>query len=338
MNLERKINLQLFAEPAAPEPAPAITEPIAAPTQEPVTQLSTSERIKSIWEADNKDDTVNEEPPAQIETPVEPAPAEPVPEVKPAQSEKIMNKYDSVGDLVKAHQSLQTTWNKDRQTLNETLKVVEQLKSEKAEIEAKLQAPAQPTQPIDEFAGLDAESVLEKLYTDPVGVLSKIAEMAVESKVKPLESRLEPIAARNEEQRNLEMWNEAVTEFITGNPDMPEFLDGMKQYVAENDLRNSKEPQKVLKDAYAHAKSATADAKIAEANAKIAELEAKLKTSKEDAVKEHLTGVRQTQNQIPNTIAGHSSTGAPAMPPLSLKGKSMKEVHEAASNFLFGNR
>jgi hypothetical protein len=117
---------------------------------------------------------------------------------------------------------------------------------------------------------------------------------------------------------------------------MPEYLDGMKQYIKDNNLQNSKEPQKVLNDAYSYAKSRAADAKIAEANARIAELEAKLRTSKEDAIREHLSGVRNTQNQLPNTIAGNSNSGAPATPPLSLKGKPMSEVHKAASAFLFG--
>lgn len=350
MNGLLKINLQLFADvaPAAPSPAPAAEPaPAAAPIEptpapapapaEPAPQLSTSQKLKQLWEKDN---VPKPAPADKVDTPT-PQPAPSVePPAAPAQPEKIMNKYDSVGDLVKAHQSLQSTWNRDHQALLDTQKVIEQLKAEKAEIEAKLQTPVpaaqQPVNALDELAELDNEALLEKLMVDPKGVITKMAEQIADSKYKHLESKIAPVVEREEAAKSLELWNEAVEGFASTNSDMPEYLDGMKQYIKDNNLQNSKDPQKVLNDAYAHAKSRAADAKIAEANAKVAELEAKLRTSKEDAIREHLSGVRNTQNQLPNTIAGNSNSGAPATPPLSLKGKPMADVHKAASAFLFG--
>jgi hypothetical protein len=346
MNRLLKINLQLFTEgtPAAPspapavEPAPATAEPTPAPAAAP--QLSTDQRLKDLWDKSN---VPQQTPTEKVDNPATQAPEPPKAPDNPepqAQPEKIMNKYDTVGDLVKAHQSLQTTWNRDHQALLDTQKVLDQLKAEKAELEAKLQTPnpQQPEQPIDELAGLDNEAILEKLMADPMGVIKKVAEQIADSKYKPLESKIAPVVEREEAAKNLEAWNEAVEEFHKETTDMADYVDGMKQYITENNLQNSAEPQKVLKDAYAHAKAHRYDTKVAEANAKIAELEAQLKTSKEDAIKEHLAGVRQTQNQLPNTIAGNSNSGAPATPPLNLKGKPMSEVHKAASAFLFGNR
>ena len=348
MNRLLKINLQLFAEgaPAAPSSAPAVeatpaaVEPTPAPAAEPTPQPSTDQRLKDLWDKSN---VPKETPSKEVDNPDVQAPEAPKALDNPepqAQPEKIMNKYDSVGDLVKAHQSLQGAYTKDHQALLDTQNVIEQLKAEKAEIEAKLQTPnpQQSDQPIDELAGLDNEAILEKLMTDPMGVIKKVAEQIAESKYKPLESKLAPVVERDEAAKNLESWNEAVEGFHNETTDMADYIDGMKQYIAENNLQNSAERQKVLEDAYAHAKAQAADAKVAEANAKIAELEAQLKTSKEDAIKEHLSGVRQTQNQLPNTIAGNSNSGAPATPPLNLKGKPMNDVHKAASAFLFGNR
>lgn len=344
MNGLSKINLQLFAEgtPAAPspapaaEPTPATIEPTPAPAAEP--QLSTGQRLKDLWDKSTQQTPTEKVDNPDVQAP-EPAKTPDNPEPQ-AQPEKIMNKYDSVGDLVKAHQSLQGAYTKDHQALLDTQNVIEQLKAEKAEIEAKLQTPnpQQLEQSIDELDGLDNETILEKLMTDPMGVIKKVAEQIAESKYKPLESKIAPVVEREEAAKNLESWNNAATEFHNNNTDMADYIDGMKQYIAENNLQGSADPQKVLKDAYAHAKAQAADAKVAEANAKIAELEAQLKTSKEDAIKEHLSGVRQTQNQLPNTIAGNSNSGAPATPPLNLKGKPMNDVHKAASAFLFGNR
>lgn len=353
-----KINLQLFAEgaPAAPTPAPAAEPAPAAQIdpaqaepakQEPAAPVGISQRLKDLWEQANapqqtpqdKADTPGQQAPTQ-EPPAQEPPAQDNPAEPQAQPEKIMNKYNSVGDLVKAHQSLQTAYNRDHQALLETQRALEQLRTEKAELETRLQTPSQqqPAQSVDELDGLDNEALLEKLMADPKGVITKMAEKIAESMYKPLESKIAPVIEHTEAQKNLDMWNEAVEKFAETNSDMADHLEGMKEYIAANNLQNSKEPQKVLADAYAHAKAKAADAKIAEANAKIAELEARLRTAKEDSIKEHLAGVRNTQNQIPNTIAGSSNSGVPATPPLSLKNKPMSEVHKAAAAYIFGDR
>jgi|GEM_PF-4938808 len=359
-----KINLQLFAEggPAAPNQAPA-AEPTATTATEiesaqtetstSTASVSTSQRLKDLWDKANSaqptTDTVDtpaqqaptQEPPANEPQKQEP-PVQDNPAGQQAQPEKILNKYESVGDLVKAYQSLQTTYTRDHLALLETQKALEQLKAEKAELEAKLHAPNPQPEPTnvltDDLANLDAETLLEKFYEDPRGVLAKIAESVVEGKVKPLESKIAPVIEQTEAQKNLENWNNAVMEFNNSNPDMKDYIDGMKQYIIENNLQDSKEPQKVLRDAYAHAKAQAADIKLAEATARIEELEGLLRTSKEDAIREHLATVRNSQNMIPNTIAGNSNSGAPAIPPLDLKGKPMREVHKAAAAFIFGDR
>ena len=258
-----KINLQLFAEgePAAPNPAPvAEPAPAATPAPAPSEPMSIDDQLMNLFNG-----AVNDTPstPAAVDTPTpQPGTADGQPATEPpaapAQPEKIMNKYDTVGDLVKAHQSLQSTWNRDHQALLETQRVLEQIRTEKEQLEARLQNPAPAAQQsedaLDELATLDNEALLEKLMADPKGVITKMVEKIAESKYKPLESKIAPVVEREEMARSLEMWNEATTKFSQDNPDMQDFIDGMKQYIAENNLQNTNEPEKVLKNAYIYAK------------------------------------------------------------------------------------
>lgn len=364
----KHVNLQLFAEgePAAHDMAPAQDQTQATsiePAQTGPSQQASSDppvnptqRLMDLWDKANspeKADTPQNQAPDQSaqdhsqdqvqdqsqdqdggqnqETPDTPD--------QQAQQGKILNKYNSVNDLVKAYQSMQSAWTRDRQTLLELQKAIDQLKQEKAGLEAKLQTPQQPqSEAEDNLANLSAEELLEKFYEDPKSVLAKIAESVVESKIKPLESKLAPVVEHTEVQMNLEKWNNAVAELSAVNPDMVDYIDTMKEYIVENNLHDSKEPQKVLRDAYSYAKAKAFDTKIAEFTAKIEQLEAQLKTAKEDGVKEYLARIQNANSQVPKSIAGNSNSGAPANPPVSVKGKPMSEIHKIAADFIFGSQ
>ena len=356
----KHVNLQLFAEgePAAHDMAPAQDQTQATSTEpaqtDPSQQASSDppvnpiQRLMDLWDKANSpekaDTPQNQETPDQSaqdhsqdqddgqnqETPD-------TPDLQ-AQQGKILNKYNSVNDLVKAYQSMQSAWTRDRQTLLELQKAIDQLKQEKAGLEAKLQTPQQlQSEAEDNLANLSAEELLEKFYEDPKSVLAKIAESAVESKIKPLESKLAPVMEHTEAQMNLERWNNAVAELSAVNPDMVDYIDAMKEYIVENNLHDSKEPQKVLRDAYSYAKAKAFDTKIAEFTAKIEQLDAQLKTAKEDGVKEYLARIQNANSQVPKSIAGNSNSGAPANPPVSVKGKPMSEIHKMAADLIFGS-
>lgn len=363
----KHVNLQLFAEgePAAHDMAPAQDQTQATsiePAQTDPSQQASSDppvnptqRLMDLWDKANspeKADTPRNQAPDQSaqdhsqdqvqdqsqdqdggqnqETPDTPD--------QQAQQGKILNKYNSVNDLVKAYQSMQSAWTRDRQTLLELQKAIDQLNQEKAGLEAKLQTPQQPqSEAEDDLANLSAEELLEKFYEDPKGVLAKIAESVAESKIKPLESKLAPVVEHTEVQMNLEKWNNAVAELSAANPDMVDYIDTMKEYIVENNLHDSKEPQKVLRDAYSYAKAKAFDTKIAEFTAKIEQLDAQLKTAKEDGVKEYLARIQNANSQVPKSIAGNSNSGAPANPPASVKGKPMSEIHKMAADLIFGS-
>lgn len=336
----KHVNLQLFAEgePAAHDMAPAQDQTQATSTEpaqtDPSQQASSDppvnpiQRLMDLWDKANSPEKADT--PQNQETPD-------TPDLQ-AQQGKILNKYNSVNDLVKAYQSMQSAWTRDRQTLLELQKAIDQLKQEKAGLEAKLQTPQQlQSEAEDNLANLSAEELLEKFYEDPKSVLAKIAESAVESKIKPLESKLAPVMEHTEAQMNLERWNNAVAELSAVNPDMVDYIDAMKEYIVENNLHDSKEPQKVLRDAYSYAKAKAFDTKIAEFTAKIEQLDAQLKTAKEDGVKEYLARIQNANSQVPKSIAGNSNSGAPANPPVSVKGKPMSEIHKMAADLIFGS-
>jgi hypothetical protein len=275
------------------------------------------------------------EPP--VEAPVTPAPA---PEATPTPVQLLAGRFKTTDELVRGYQNIQSDYTRKSQTLSEVTKVVEQLKAQNAELAAKLQQPPQPpeTQPTDEFAGLDTEGILEKFYADPVGVLSKMAEKIVDSKVKPLEGKLNPIVERTEYQQNLDTWNEAVTSFTEANKDMPEFLDGMKEYIAENNLQGSKEPEKVLKNAYTYAKglkyAPPADPMTLLNDPEFVNKNILTNPAIKDAVlKAHMESLKG--NNVPPTITG-AGTGQPLATPPS-KAKTMDEGYAQFESMIMGN-
>jgi hypothetical protein len=335
----------------APAPAPVgVTPPAAEP-------LSPSAQLANIWDKGNAPAAV----PPKAETPVTPPPQAPlaensvqIPAVDTLPVDRELSgleaKYKgNPAEFVKAFQNIQTSYDKDHQALLSVQKVLESERTAKADLETKLQTLSQPPKApelpapaqADEFAGLDAEGILEKFYADPVGVLSKIAEKVADSKVKPLESKFAPFAETVETQQHIQLWDEAATELIEIAPDIGEFKPGMKQYIAENNLSGSKNPAKVLKDAYIYAKGLNYKPQVDPKSYLNDEnfMNENIYNNpvvKEKIMKEHLAGVRGQQNQLPNSIAGQSNSGSPAMPPVSLKGKPMRDVHEAAAAMLFG--
>lgn len=337
--------------------APAPAAPVVEATPPQAEPASRSQQLSQIWDKSNN-------VPVNVQPTAEPAPAQLVespvqaPVVDNPAPEKILGKYENQGELIKAFQSLQGTYTKDHQAYLDTQKVLEQERTAKADLEAKIQTlskpPVQqvPTPEIDEYEGLEPEARLEKFYADPAKYDQHIedkafarAEKFFNEKLTQLESKLNPIVERTEQQRSLEAWTESTESFKAANPDMLEFVPGMQKYIAENNLRGSKDHQKVLTDALTYAKGLNATqiqtdtaAKIAEYEAKIQEYETKLKISKEETIKEYVAGVRNSQNQLPISITGQSNSGSPAMPPVSLKGKPMNDVHNAAADMIFGAR
>ena len=75
---------------------------------------------------------------------------------------------------------MQSTWNRDHQALLETQRVLEQIRTEKEQLEARLQIlllqHSSQRMRLTNLATLDNEALLEKLMTDPKGVITKMAE------------------------------------------------------------------------------------------------------------------------------------------------------------------
>jgi len=360
MNKLLKINLQLFADGIAPvEAAPAPTEgqPVSPQASAaPEAPLSNGQQLKEIWDKANIPAPAPQPAASELPAaaPVEPPATTPTPEATPTPEQSLPENFKSVGEVVKSFKNAQSELTRKSQMVSDLTKSIDTIK---AEYEAKLQALSQPpktpepqTQPVDEFAGLDAEGYLEKFYADPAKhdqiveeKAFKRAEKAFNEKLAQLEGKLNPVVKSHERQQNLNTWNEAVTGFSKENADMPEFLDGMKQYIAENKLQDSKEPDKVLKNAYIYAKGLKYQP-LAQVDPKSYLQDEKFMNEniysnpaiKERFMKEHLTEVRGQQSQLPNSITGQSNSGSPAMPQVSLKGKPMRDVHDAAANMLFG--
>jgi hypothetical protein len=331
---------------SAPAPVAAeLSHATDVPPQTP--QMS----IGDFWDRDNQ--PASAEPPAQqlapeVDTPVQQ-------EAPPAsEPEKIMGKYNDVGEIVKAHQALQTTYNREHMTLLELNRVVDQLKADKAALEEKMnspQAPQQPTQqPKDEFEGLDKEAIIEKLYEDPMGFLKRAeenayvrAEKAFSEKFAQLEAKVNPTVAAVEAQKNQEMWDSAVLDFAKNNPDVSEFKEGMAKYLQENNLGNSKEPAKVLSDAYIYARGLkyqppqTVDVKTLLRDEKfVSENILNNPTVREQFVKAYLAEVRGSQQGIPPTITGNSNMNSVAPP--QPKARDIKEATRMAADRIWPAR
>jgi hypothetical protein len=311
--------------------------------------------IGDYWERDSH--PVPAEPSVQEPAPVmdtpppqDIPPAEPQP---PATPEKIMGKYDSVNDIVKAHQSLQTTYTKEHVALMELNKVVDQLKADKAALETKMNEsstmkPAEVQK--DELEGLDAESVLSKFYEDPMRLLKKAedkaylrAEKSFNERIAQIEAKINPTIEAVETQKTQEIWDSSVREFAKDKPDVAEFKNDMAKYIQENGLENSKDPAKVLNDAYVYARGLRYQPQQAIDPKSLLSDETFVRENilnnpaiKEQFVKSYLAEIRGNQHTVPPTIAGNSSSNSVATP--QPQPKSIREGVSRMADMIFGGR
>lgn len=334
-----RLNLQLFAEG---EGAPATLSVETPPPAEPLKSAG------DYWERDN------------VVQPPGPAPAQPVEPVQPPQIDNpqpslILGKYADQGELVKAYQNLQGTYTKDHQALLEAQKIIEAERTAKTDLETRIQTLSQPpvqpdvgSESADEFDGLDAEAYAQKFYEDPKAFTRKIedrafarAEKAFNEKLGQIESKFNPVVETVQTQQHTQLWSDAATKFRSETPDAAEFVDGMKQYIAENNLSDSKNPEKVLRDAYIHARgmqyqpSQTVDPKsYLQDPAFVQENILNNPAITEQIVKNYLAGIRTNQQQVPPTITGNSSSNTPAPPPP--RPTSIAEATRLAASRIFG--
>jgi hypothetical protein len=304
--------------------------------------------LGDYWERDNKA--------VETQPVVEPAPAQPVvpvqvPAVETQPPEKILGRFENQGELVKGYQNIQSAYTKDHQALLDTQKVLDAIRLEKADLETKIQTLSQPPKPpepeVDEFDNLDAEAIAAKFYEDPKGFAKKIEDRAIaraekvfNEKLTAIEGKINPVVARDEEAQNIQLWESATKEFQTTNPDMAEFVDGMKQYISEKNLANSKDPASVLKEALTYAKglkyqpqqvidpkSYLQDEKFVQENI------LNNPVFVEQIVKNYLAGVRTNQQGVPLTITGNSSSNTVATP--LPQAKSIREGVSRVADKLF---
>jgi Sec-independent protein translocase protein TatA len=332
-NHMRHINLQLFAEgaPAEPTPAPA---PSPAPAPEPVQPaMSVDDQLTKLFtESMAEPPAVAVQPPAATPAPVQ------VPEVTPTPELSLPENFKNVGEVVRSLKNTQAELTKKSQIAADLQKTVDQIK---ADYEAKIQAlqtpPAQP--PKDELEDKTPEELADMLMADPKGFIAKMTEAAVQKAVAPLQSKLDPVVQSHEVQALRELWDEAVTEFQTANADMPEFIDGMKEYIQKNNLNGSKEPGKVLENAYVYAKGLKYSAPVDPAtllndpefvNKNILTNPA----IKEAILKAHMQEI--SGNKLPPVITG-SSNGVNVATPPPARPNNIDEAGNQFESMLRGN-
>ncbi|MDP4292463.1 MAG: hypothetical protein Q8908_15400 [Bacteroidota bacterium] len=330
------VKLQLFAEPVATPDnlgatSTAPSEP--APSGQPETNLSLEDRLsqaydKAFTETGNEPPIVNE-------------PSEPHQEPPAADPNEnlLAGKFKDPGELVRSYQNLQGEFTKKSQAISEQQKTISELEAKLQELSNPPQQPPQINQPSDEFEGMDSETMLEQFYTDPKAFISKVAEMVAKKAVEPIEGRLNPVVQRAEQQDLRESWGMAINNFQTQYPDMNEFSDGMKEYITENGLQSSKEPEKVLKFAYGYAKglkyTPPTDPKTLLADEAFKKTLLENPELQNEFAKIQMAKVREGQIGIPPTIHGNSAGNAATMPPQ--KAGSISEVTRRAADRIYGD-
>jgi soluble cytochrome b562 len=368
----RHIDLQLFAEgdpaPAA-TPSPAAQEaaptPVPAPAPEP--GISVSDQIRAIFDRDFGNVPPSPSPtptpapgpaPAPAPQPIvpqptdkpvdtQPQPSNPEPPAPPAQPQKIFGRFDSMPEAEKSYINMQGAYTKSQQALADANKVIEQLKAEKAALNTPQPGPQQPQKPPeDEFAGLDNEALQAKFYEDAPGFIKKIedralarAEKVFNEKLAGIESKVNPVVERVETQATQEKWDNAVRDFHKNNPDMIEFKEGMKQYIQENNLLSSANPEKVLNDAYIHAKGLaykpqqTIDPKTLLSDEKfVQENVLNNPAIKDKIVKLYLDEIKNANSSVPPSL---NPGGTPPMSPPA-QANSVREATNLAASRIFG--
>lgn len=305
----------------------------SASTEAPIGQPSVSDRVTALFnEATGtaQPTPVQEVQAASTETqPVTPPQPE-APVVQPTQAELLAGRFKGTDELVKGYQNLQSIYTKTAQETAESKKMIEALQQQKAELENKLKTPVTEQKPPIDTTDLDAESYLAQFYEKPQDTIAKIVEASIKKALEPLEQRVMPVVQKDEMRTNQELWDNHVTEFAGKNKDMPEFTDGMKEYITKNNLQNSKDPGKVLEDAYMYARGQKYQPQQStDYNALLNDEKflndylSKNQNALNYVLKNHMQSIKD--NQPPTSINSQGSGTTVATPPN--KPKNMNEAH-----------
>lgn len=337
-----KINLQRFAE--LDNPVPVETTPTPAPEGQPVKSID--ERLIDLF---NQAKTEDAQTATEIQQPTEPQ--NPAETKQSEENTPVTFDFNSIMERIRAINSNAAEKYKTPEALAETVvnqektitnlfqdraQLTQQLNNLRAEIEALKGQHQQPQQQIqqqsDEFENLDGQDFMDKFYEDPKGFLAKFAEKVAKKAIEPYLNPLKPVI---EQQQDIEAWNHAVNNMLEIDPDMVNHIDGMRQYLNDNGLVNSKEPQKAVVRAYIETlknKAVDVNALLQDQNF-IQERILKNPDIVNAVLKAHMQEVKNSQP--PPAITG-SGNGQPlAMPPK--KANSMNEALKQFESMLNGN-
>jgi len=339
-----KIDLQRFAEGdgvATQTPSATIADP-GQSVQQPENQqtnLSTDEIVTKMFQdamANEQQNTVQTQPSETVIQQPAQSSAEPQ-----QQEQLILGKFKNTEEVFRGYQNLQADYTRKSQELADTKKMVETLQEQLQQLttaQPSVQPVQQTQQPQqDELTTLDAESYLSQFYEKPQDAIAKVVESTVKKILAPLESKITPVIQEVDARKTQELWDGAVTNFSQQNPDMAEFLDGMKQYISENKLGTSSNPEKVLKDAYIYAKglkyqpSHQLDPKALLSDQNFRNLILQDESIKNELLKAHMQQIKD--NQPPTVINSQSAGQAMVTPPN--KPKTLDEAHDIVSS-MFG--
>jgi hypothetical protein len=367
----RRINLQLFAEGGEPSPTPAADTSAAAPEGVPATdqsggqpapapeqsQMSVEDRVDELFRkaaTGDQNQSNNQQPQQQQASETQSQEQQQGQEQQNQQQENlILGKFKSPEDVFKGYANLEQDYTRKSQTLSETQKVAENLKSENALLMAKLneftnsgsqdqngsqEGQGQQAQQDDlsEIMGLDSDSFLNQLYEKPQETLAKFAEAIAKKTVKEnitsIEQKVNPLIEKDTARETQTKWDNATMNFVNQHPDTVKFKDGISEYIKKNGLQNSSDPDKVLNDAYVYARGLNyQEPKPFDFNEAIkdenfvAENILKNEELKNMILKSHMQQIKDTNS--PMTLPPGQGGGGqpPAAPPN--KAKSVEEAH-----------
>jgi soluble cytochrome b562 len=174
--------------------------------------------------------------------------------INPVAAEKYNNPEAIAKTIISQEKTLTNTFQENarlKQALETLTAEIDSLKQSKP---SGNNQPIEPGENSSEPAVLDTEEYMNQFYEKPQEVIAKTVESVVKKLIAPLESRVNPVVEMVEAQKMQELWDSATRDFYKNNPDMVDFKDGMKQYIQENNLLNSNNPEKVLRDALTYAK------------------------------------------------------------------------------------
>jgi soluble cytochrome b562 len=357
-----EINLQLFAEgdpaPTGSVPAPASDGGQPGTSNEPASTaepLSLSDRVDKFFQEamtgdqNQQQGAVADKVGGTATTDVQPTQEGGAPNAS-QQDNLILGKFKNTEEVFKGYVNLESDYTRKSQMLSDIQKAADTLKTENEQLVAKINeltnnsqsSKQQPTkEPSDELSGLDTEEYMNKFYESPQEVIAKTVESIVKKVITPLEDRVKPVMETVEAQKTQELWDTATRDFYKNNPDMVAFKDGMKQYIVENNLQNSNNPGKVLKDALVYAKGLSYKAPepvnpktLLSDESFLTENVLKNPDIVNRILKEHMQDIKN--NSAPPTITGQSAGGQPTATPPN-KPKNLEEAHDRLEAMLKGH-